>query len=74
MPPMSLTDDEMNTIMALAAPLPQESRAGFLEAIAAELAVQGAEVGPGAIYRVARGLQRRFVEPPSVRHENKYYR
>jgi hypothetical protein len=73
-PPLSLTDDEMNTVMALAAPLPPENRVPFLEAIADELAANGAEVGPGAVHRIARTLQRRFVDLPQTIHANKYFR
>ena len=64
MPPLSLNDDELDTLMALAAPLPIENRAAFIEAIAAELA--GAEV-PGAVHRVARRLQRKFFNQPPIR-------
>ena len=54
--------------MTLAAPFPPENRSDFLEAIVGELTAQGAEVGPGAVYRVARGLQQRFIElPPALR-------
>ncbi len=70
--PLSFNDDEMNTVMALAQPLPPENRVPFLEAVADELAANGAEVGPGALYRVARGLQRRFVDLPSTAHAGKY--
>jgi hypothetical protein len=64
--PLSFSDDEITAIMRLAEPVPIENRAAFFEAIAAELAANGAEVGPGAIHRVARSLQRRFVEPPPI--------
>jgi hypothetical protein len=74
MPPLSLDDDEMNMVMALAAPLPAQNRVPFLEAIAAEIEANGAEVGPGAVHRIARSLQRRFVDLPQTIHANKYYR
>jgi hypothetical protein len=74
MPPLSLDDSELETVMALAAPLPPENRVPFLEAVADELAAQGAEVGPGAVHRVARSLQRRFVDLPPTIRENKYFR
>ena len=44
----ALSDDELDVVMHLAAPLPPQNRNGFLEAIAAELQARGGEVGPGS--------------------------
>ena len=33
-----------------------------------------AEVGVGAVHRIVRGLQRRFVDLPPTIRENKYFR
>ena len=66
--PLALTDAELDIVMTLTSPLPPENRSDFLEAIAGELTAQGAEIGPGAVYRVARGLQQHFIElPPALR-------
>lgn len=72
--PLALSDDDIDVLMTLASPLPLENRSGFLEAVAAELAAQGAEPGPGAIFRVAKNLQRRFLDPSPPSRPNKYFR
>ena len=59
--PLSLSDDELDVVMNLAAPLPPQNRNNFLEAIAAELQARGAEVGPGAVHRIASELQGRYL-------------
>jgi hypothetical protein len=58
---LSLTDEELDVVMNLAAPLPPQTRNNFLEAIAAELQARGAEVGPGAVRRIASELQGRYL-------------
>jgi hypothetical protein len=45
-PPLSFSDAEIDVVLALAAPLPPENRTRFLEAIAAELAAHGTQIGP----------------------------
>ena len=75
MPPMlSLDDSELEIIMQLAQPLPAQNRVHFLEAVAAEIEAQGAEVGVGVVHRIAGGLQRRFADLPVSIRENKYFR
>jgi hypothetical protein len=50
--------------MSLAQPLDPAMRDAFLRAIAIELGrYQPAEIGPGLVNRVARGLQRQFMTP-----------
>jgi hypothetical protein len=67
--PLSLSDDELDAVMNLAQPLPPQNRNAFLEAIAAELQARGAEAGPGAVHRVARELQPRFLYVmPNIRN------
>ena len=61
--PLALSDDELDIVLALAKPLPPENRDGFLRAIAAELAAHGMPIGPGAVHRVARALQRHYLTP-----------
>jgi hypothetical protein len=73
--PLSLSDDELDAVMNLAAPLPPQNRNRFLEAIAAELQARGAEVGPGAVHRIARELQSHFLYAlPNIRHEPRSHR
>jgi hypothetical protein len=64
--PFSLTDSELAVLMRLAEPIAPRLRARFLETVAAELqqlqqqAAHGAH-GDGAAHRVARIIQRRFL-------------
>ena len=53
----SFSDAEPDQIMHAARPLPPARRSSFLNAVAA--ALEGSEVGEGAIHRV--GLQRQFL-------------
>jgi hypothetical protein len=50
MPPIKLTDDEMNAVYAACRPLHVTDRDAFLQAIADALRQRG-EFGPGAVYR-----------------------
>ena len=58
-PPLSLTDDEYETVMAAAAPIHQAERGLFLLALAEEIA-RHPVTGAGLIHRLASELQRRF--------------
>jgi hypothetical protein len=57
---VSLDDEEMSAVLALAAPLPPDRRSAFLEAVVQE-ASQHAEIGAGLISRIARARQRDFL-------------
>jgi hypothetical protein len=57
--PFSLSDAELRVLMRLAEPVAPRLRAQFMETVAAEL--QGAHSGDGAAYRIARDIQRRFL-------------
>jgi hypothetical protein len=63
MPPIRLSDDELNVVMAAARPLPVERRDAFLQAVAAEL--RGRELGPGIVHRVCAET-RAFFDPPQL--------
>jgi hypothetical protein len=63
---LPLSDDEISAIYAAAAPIPVEDRGPFLEAIAAALSAESA-IGPGALHRLIRELQPRFLQPESHR-------
>jgi hypothetical protein len=56
-PPIALTDDELQNIMAAASPLPPWQRDQFLNAVAA--ALKGRDLGPGLVHRIAIEEQRR---------------
>jgi hypothetical protein len=60
--PIALTDLQLDAIMRACAPLQPADRGGFLEAVAA--ALQGREVGDGAVYLAIRQIQRQFFDPP----------
>jgi len=60
MPPIKLTDDE---IYAACRPLHVADRDAFLQALADALRQHG-ELGPGAVHRAIRDVQRRFFRPP----------
>jgi hypothetical protein len=65
MPPLSLSDDEMEAVLAAAQPLPRERRDAFLRAVAADLA-RVPERGPGVLHRLIRATQRQFFDPPDL--------
>jgi hypothetical protein len=62
----SLSDSELDVIMNLAQPLDPAMRDPFLRAVAAELRrYRPEDIGPGAVFRTAKALQREFfVAPP----------
>jgi hypothetical protein len=59
--PMSpiATDEQLDAVMAAAAPLAPADRGPFLEAVAA--ALRGREVGDGAVYLAITAAQRQFL-------------
>jgi hypothetical protein len=63
--PIALTDDQITSIMQLAAPLSPADRVRFLQLIAERLRNQD-DVGDGSISRLCRELQRQFFTPPST--------
>jgi hypothetical protein len=65
---LSLSDDELQTIMNLAQPIAPALRDPFLRAVATALGKFPPDaLGPGLINRVARPLQKEFLHPPSLR-------
>jgi hypothetical protein len=63
MPPLSFTDDEINSITALASALPPSSRDGFLKLIANNLSAYPPDArGPGLVHRIAAEAQRDFLK------------
>ena len=62
MPPLSFTDDEMNSITALASALPPVARDGFLQMVVDKLSAYPPEArGPGLVHRLAAEAQRAFL-------------
>jgi hypothetical protein len=60
MPPLSLSDEELSLLRSLAEAVAYGQRREFLQAVAAALEACP-QSGPGATYRIARDVQRRFV-------------
>jgi len=64
MPPIRLTDSELDAVLAAARPIAVERRD---EQVAASLS-GCAEVGPGIVHRVCAETQRAFFDPPDLGH------
>jgi hypothetical protein len=66
--PLHLSDEEMDLLLALAAPIDHRQRDQFLHEVAAELEAASAQtgVGPGlgVLHRVGRVVQRKQCSPP----------
>jgi hypothetical protein len=63
MPPLSLSDAQMDAVMRAAQPLSPADRADCLQAVADLL--QGVrQPGDGDVFRAGREAQRRFLIPP----------
>ena len=60
MPPIRLTDDELDAVMTAA--IAVERRYAFLQQVAAEL--RNCEIGPGLVHRIVAQVQREFFDPP----------
>lgn len=67
MPPIRLTDSELDAVLAAARPIAVERRDAFLQQVAASLS-GCAEVGPGIVHRVCAETQRAFFDPPDLGH------
>jgi hypothetical protein len=63
--PRSDAGETYDVVMRLAQPLPAQSRRAFLEAVADALVAQGEQIGPGAVHRIARDLQRQYLTAPT---------
>jgi hypothetical protein len=76
MPPLSLTTEQMDLLLTLAAPIDQRLRSEFLAAVAQELEADGqaGAVGIGSVHRTARAVQRRFFDPPTLTNVGKMAR
>ena len=65
MPPLRLSDAELDQVYAAARPLDVDQRDGFLRAVASALAGQET-IGPGLVARTCRELQARFILAPDL--------
>jgi hypothetical protein len=63
MPPVRLTDDELQAVMSAARPLDPWRRDAFLQEVASSLSRCG-ELGPGLVHRVIAQVQRQFWDAP----------
>src|SRR5215472_9526071 len=62
MPPLPLTDEQLDAVMRAAAPLQPRDRDPFLRDVAN--ALQGHEIGPGLLHRIVCECQRKYWDPP----------
>ena len=71
--PLHLSDEEMDLLLAPAAPIDQRQRTQFLTEVTAAIEEEAARtsVGPGLVHRVARTVQRRFFDPPQLPNAGK---
>jgi hypothetical protein len=65
MPPLKLTDAELDAVFNAARPLAPNVRENFLKEVADRLSSY-AVVGPGTVHRVCLETQRRFFDPPDL--------
>ena len=68
---LSLSDAELEAVMAAAAPLTPASRDLFLRQVASELR-RHAVTGPELVARICREAQRKFFDPPSLAQEARH--
>jgi hypothetical protein len=68
MPPLALTDGQMDQILLAARPLAIRDRDLFLKEVVAALTNGGGPVGDGDVNRVCRAAQKRFFDPPDLSH------
>jgi hypothetical protein len=62
--PLQLSDEQMDALVRIAAPLVPSDRRLFLEDVAR--ALNGHEVGPGLLHRVAVECQRKYWSPGAL--------
>jgi hypothetical protein len=60
--PLSLSDDEIDVLQRLAAPIAVEHRDAFLRQVAAALEPLQGDLGTGLVHRVAAGSAQLFVQ------------
>jgi hypothetical protein len=73
MPPIRLTNDELDAVLNAARPLDVRVRDAFLQRVADELACCR-ELGPGDVFRACAKAQREFWDPPHLGYASGKYR
>ena len=73
MPPIRLSDAELDDIFRAARPLRVRDRDAFLQHVA-DQASTCAEIGPGTAAKACREAQRKFFDPPELSHDSSKYR
>jgi hypothetical protein len=63
--PVSLTDMQLDAVLAAASPLPPDRRSEFLAEVARTLANERV-IGDGLLHRVITHVQKRFFDPPDL--------
>ena len=64
--PADLSEDQIQAILSATRPLPIADRDAFLDDVAD--ALDGVELGDGAVYRTIKDVQRRYWDPPQAHH------
>ena len=64
MPPLSLSDSQLDTVLRAATPLPPDRRSAFLNTVAESL--NGHEIGDGVVARVCAEQQKRYFDVPDL--------
>ena len=62
--PADLSEDQIHAILSATHPLPIADRDAFLDDVAD--ALDGVELGDGAVYRTIKDVQRRYWDPPKL--------
>ena len=65
MPPIKLTDSELDAVMTAARPIAVERRDAFLADVAQALSAH-AVLGPGLVGRTCAELQKRYFDAPDL--------
>jgi hypothetical protein len=65
MPPIRLSDDELDAVFRAARPLRHADRDDFLKAVAEQLSTCP-EIGPGTVAKACRQAQKLFFDPPQL--------
>ena len=73
MPPIRLSDAELDDIFRAARPLHLRDRDAFLQHVADQLSTCTA-IGDGTVARAIRETQRRHFSPPTLDHDVSKYR
>jgi hypothetical protein len=64
MPPIALSDSQLDIVLNASRPLQPHQRPAFLEAVAQ--ALRGQPIGDGVVFRICHEQQRLMFDPPDV--------